>query len=46
MRVNKAFAPAQTTYRGHTYYFCVPECRARFAENPERYLAGQGAMSG
>jgi YHS domain-containing protein len=40
MRVNKAFAPAQMTYLGHTYYFCVPECRARFAENPERYLAG------
>ena len=46
MRVNKAFAPAQTTYGGRTYYFCVPECRARFTENPERYLAGQGAMSG
>jgi YHS domain-containing protein len=39
MRVNKAFAPAQMTYRGRTYYFCVTECRARFAENPERYLA-------
>jgi YHS domain-containing protein len=40
MRVNKAFAPAQMTYRGQTCYFCIPECRARFAENPERYLAG------
>jgi YHS domain-containing protein len=40
MRVNKAFAPAQMSYRGQTYYFCVEECRARFAENPERYLAG------
>jgi YHS domain-containing protein len=38
MRVNKAFAPAQMTYRGQTYYFCVPECQVRFAENPERYL--------
>jgi YHS domain-containing protein len=38
MRVNKAFAPAQMTYRGQTYYFCIPECRARFAENPDRYL--------
>ena len=43
MRVNKAFAAAQMTYRGQTYYFCVPECRARFAESPERYLAGQAA---
>jgi YHS domain-containing protein len=40
MRVNKAFAPAQMTYRGQKYYFCIAECRARFAENPERYLAG------
>jgi YHS domain-containing protein len=40
MRINKAFAPAQITYRGKTYYFCIPECRARFADNPERYLAG------
>jgi YHS domain-containing protein len=42
MRINKAFTPAQTEYRGHTYYFCVPECRARFAEDPERYLARLG----
>ena len=40
MRVNKAFAPAQMTYGGQTYYFCIAECRARFAENPKRYLAG------
>src|SRR5262249_28945731 len=23
MRVNKAFAPVQMTYRGQTYYFCI-----------------------
>jgi Cu+-exporting ATPase len=40
MRVNKAFAPAQMAYGNKTYYFCIPECRARFAENPERYPAG------
>jgi YHS domain-containing protein len=40
MRVNKAFAPARMTYRGQTYYFCLPECQVRFAEDPERYLAG------
>jgi YHS domain-containing protein len=40
MCVNKAFAPAQATHGGKTYYFCVPECHARFVENPERYLAG------
>jgi YHS domain-containing protein len=40
MWVNRAFAPAQMTYGGRTSYFCVPECRARFAENPVRYLGG------
>jgi YHS domain-containing protein len=40
MTVNKAFAPAQMTYQGQTYYFCVAECQARFAESPERYLPG------
>jgi YHS domain-containing protein len=45
MHVNKAFAPAQTTYGRQTYYFCVPECQARFAENPERYLEAQATAS-
>ncbi len=40
MKVNKAFAGAQMTYRGQTFYFCIPDCRARFAEDPERYLPG------
>ena len=40
MRVNKAFAPTRLEHGGQTYYFCLPECRARFAENPDRYLAG------
>jgi YHS domain-containing protein len=38
MHINKAFAPAQMDYQGRTYYFCVPECRSRFAEDPDRYL--------
>jgi YHS domain-containing protein len=40
MQVNKAFASAQVTYGGKTYYFCVEACRARFVENPKRYVAG------
>jgi YHS domain-containing protein len=40
MTVNKAFAHAQMEYGGQTYYFCLPECRSRFAENPEKYLTG------
>jgi YHS domain-containing protein len=41
MRVNKAFAADQMNYRIRTYYFCTPECRARFAENPESYLTNE-----
>jgi YHS domain-containing protein len=39
MAVNRAHAPAEMEYKGVTYYFCVEECRARFAEAPERYLS-------
>src|SRR5262245_3931514 len=40
MMVNPA-APrgGQTTYRGVTYSFCNPRCKARFEAEPERYLA-------
>jgi YHS domain-containing protein len=39
MSVNKAHAPAQIDYEGKTYFFCVEECRQKFAESPDRYLA-------
>jgi YHS domain-containing protein len=38
MRVNKALAPARMEYQDRTYYFCVDECRQKFAANPGRYL--------
>jgi YHS domain-containing protein len=38
MRINKAWAAAQMEYGGQTYYFCVEECRAKFAADPQRYL--------
>ena len=39
MRINKMFAGAQADYQGRTYYFCIPECRAKFVADPDRYLA-------
>ncbi len=35
---------AEHTYehRGTTYVFCCPHCRARFAEDPQRFLEGRG----
>jgi len=38
MRINKVFAAAQTDYQGRTFFFCVPECRAKFVADPDRYL--------
>jgi YHS domain-containing protein len=38
MRINKLFATEQTHYHGQTYYFCIPECRAIFNSDPEKYL--------
>jgi len=34
MQISKAWAPAQMEYQGQIYYFCLDECRAKFAENP------------
>jgi len=38
MRINKLYAGEPVDYQGRTYYFCVPECRAKFVAEPERYL--------
>jgi P-type Cu+ transporter len=39
MKVNVAGARNTTVHGGHTYYFCSPKCLAKFAAEPERYLA-------
>jgi YHS domain-containing protein len=38
MRVNKLFAGEPVKYQGRDYYFCVPDCRAKFLVEPERFL--------
>jgi YHS domain-containing protein len=44
MMVNKADTPAQMAYLGRTYYFCLDECRQKFADNPRRYLSASPGM--
>lgn len=39
MRISKLFAAAQAEFQGHTYYFCVEDCRRKFAEQPARYAS-------
>jgi len=38
MMVNPETAPAKSEYKGQTYYFCAPGCKAAFEKDPEKYL--------
>jgi YHS domain-containing protein len=38
MEINKAWAAAHMEYQGQAYYFCLEECRAKFAADPRLYL--------
>ena len=39
MRVSTATAAATESFGGETYYFCSADCRARFDQRPEDYVA-------
>lgn len=38
MQVDEA-AAAKVEYRGLTYYFCSPACKAMFEKSPEKYTS-------
>ena len=38
MKVEPENAPAKAEYKGETYYFCAPGCKAAFEKEPEKYL--------
>lgn len=38
MQVDEASAAATSQYKGETYYFCAPGCKAAFDKDPEKYL--------
>lgn len=38
MDVDESNPPATAEYKGQTYYFCAPGCRAAFEADPEKYL--------
>jgi YHS domain-containing protein len=38
MECDPKAAVAETEYKGQTYYFCAPGCKAAFEKNPERYV--------
>jgi len=42
MSIDPAKAAAKSEYRGKTYYFCAPGCKADFDREPETYLKSEG----
>ena len=37
MTVSRGEDAERTDYQGRTYYFCSPECKARFNKDPLQY---------
>ena len=46
MMVDPKTAPAKAEYKGQTYYFCAPGCKAAFEEAPEKYLGAATSGEG
>lgn len=42
MMVDEKEAAVTYEYKGTTYYFCAPGCKAAFEKDPEKYLAEGG----
>ena len=38
MEVDEKSAAATYEYKGKTYFFCAPGCKASFVKEPEKYL--------
>jgi len=38
MKVDEKNAPARSSYRAKTYYFCSEECKETFDANPQKYV--------
>lgn len=36
MKIHKSLDKSE--YKGKTYYFCSPDCKKEFDENPEKYI--------
>jgi P-type Cu+ transporter len=46
MTVDPATAQHTSEYRGTTYFFCHPGCKAKFEKNPAHYVAGHRSSMG
>jgi YHS domain-containing protein len=41
MEVDEATARFKSEYKGKTYYFCAPGCKAKFDAAPEQYIENE-----
>jgi YHS domain-containing protein len=46
MQVDEKKAAASSVYRGTTYYFCSPGCKAAFDKSPEKLSGEAGTHAG
>jgi Cu+-exporting ATPase len=48
MEVDEKTAAGKSEYKGKTYYFCSPGCKAAFDKEPEKYIqqGSSGHQSG
>ena len=42
MEVDEKTATWKSDYKGQTYYFCAPGCKATFEKDPGKYLDESG----
>ena len=38
MMVDEKAAAGKSEYKGQTYYFCATSCKAKFDQDPQRYV--------
>jgi YHS domain-containing protein len=46
MQVDEKKAAASSVFKGTTYYFCAPACKATFEKNPEKFIGKAGTHAG
>jgi len=46
MSVDEKTAMSKSEYKGQTYYFCSPCCKAAFDKEPKKYIAKRVPSTG
>jgi len=46
MQVDEKTAAGKSEYKGKTYYFCSPGCKASFDKEPEKFIGSSSENTG